>query len=103
VRVCQVFEQLPTGGDLTQLRSVVSDLETQLRCPVKSCPAWGNPVPDTVLQLAAQQDCDVIMLGASREGLLRQVIKGNIPEAITRDSPCSVILVRGAITTGSDP
>lgn len=98
VRVCQVFENLPSGEDLSQLQNVVTDLATQIHCPVKSCPAWGNPVPDAVLQLAAQQNCDVIMLGTSREGLLRQVIKGNIPEAITRDSPCSVILVRGAIT-----
>ena len=54
-----------------------------------------------MVDLAAEQGCDVIMLGASREGLLQQVIKGNIPEAITRASPCSVILVRGAVASGS--
>lgn len=101
VRVCQVFEQLPAIGELTLLRTVVADLEARLHCPVRTCPAWGAPVPEAVLQVATQQSCDVIMLGASREGLLKQVIKGNIPEAIMRDSACSVILVRGAITTHS--
>ncbi|WP_302849270.1 universal stress protein [Leptolyngbya iicbica] len=38
---------------------------------------------------------DVILLGASREGLLTQAIKGNIPEAIARRSHCNVILFRG--------
>jgi chloride channel protein, CIC family len=51
-----------------------------------------------VLQLAAAEACDVMVLGASREGLLQQVIKGNIPEAIARSSNQTVILVRGAIT-----
>lgn len=102
VKVCQVFEQRPKAEELAHLHAVVADLETHLNCPVGVCPAWGNSVPEAVLQVAAQQNCDVIMLGASREGLLQQVIKGNIPEAITRDSRCSVILVRDAITTPTD-
>jgi chloride channel protein, CIC family len=40
----------------------------------------------------------VILLGASRESLLQQAIKGNIPEAIARNSPCTVILVRDKIS-----
>ncbi|MCY7275399.1 MAG: universal stress protein [Phormidesmis sp. CAN_BIN44] len=39
----------------------------------------------------------MIVLGATREGLLQQVIKGNIPEEIARQCDCTVILVRGAI------
>lgn len=98
VQICQVFEQLPTPRELSYLQQVVADLGTQLSGLVRTCPTWGSSVPEAVLQVATQQNCDVIMLGASREGLLRQAIKGNIPEAITRDSNCSVILVRGAIT-----
>jgi CIC family chloride channel protein len=43
----------------------------------------------------------VIVLGASREGLLQQAIKGNIPEAIARYGDRTVILVRGAIAAQS--
>jgi CIC family chloride channel protein len=37
------------------------------------------------------------VLGASREGLLQQAIKGNIPAVIASGVECTVILVRGAI------
>jgi CIC family chloride channel protein len=54
-------------------------------------------VPEAIIELAQKKQCDVIILGASREGLLKQVMHGNIPEAIARNSNCTVILVRGAI------
>ncbi len=97
LRICQVFDPAESDG-LDQLHSLVADLGDRLGCPVEACPVWGRPVAEAVVDLATEKACDVIMLGASREGLLQQVIKGNIPEAITRASPCSVILVRGAVT-----
>ncbi|MBF2072394.1 MAG: chloride channel protein [Synechococcales cyanobacterium C42_A2020_086] len=98
VRICQVFEEkLPhLAQDL--LQDTVADLAERLNCPVLARPIWGHSVPEAITQLAQREQCDVIMLGASREGLLQQVIKGNIPESIARDSNCTVILVRGAIT-----
>jgi CIC family chloride channel protein len=38
-----------------------------------------------------------VVLGASREGLLQHVVKGNIPEALARGVSSTVILVRNAI------
>lgn len=99
IDICQVFEQPPSFNETTLLRQTVTNLEAQLDCPVRSCLLQGNSVPEAVLQTATRKNCDVIMLGASREGLLQQVIKGNIPELISRNSYCNVILVRGAITT----
>ncbi|MCY7393576.1 MAG: universal stress protein, partial [Leptolyngbyaceae cyanobacterium CAN_BIN12] len=49
-----------------------------------------------VVDMAQNDQCDVIVLGASREGLLQQAIQGNIPEAIARNCDCTVILVRKA-------
>lgn len=99
VRICQVFDQPPSSSEADRIQEIVTDLEDQLNCPARSCLVWGKSVPDAVLEIAQLRNCDVIMLGASREGMLRQVITGNIPEVITRDSHCSVILVRSAITT----
>jgi CIC family chloride channel protein len=48
--------------------------------------------------LAHTQHYDVVVLGASREGLLQQVVHGNIPEAIARGVNSTVILVRGALS-----
>ncbi|MBE9177814.1 chloride channel protein [Oculatella sp. LEGE 06141] len=96
VLICQIFEAHQQKPDTTQLTAVVADLSDRLNCPVAALPVWGNSVPEVVTQLAQQEATDVIMLGASREGLLKQVISGNIPEAIARHSNQTVILVRGA-------
>lgn len=98
VRICQVFEQRPSPAQLKALTHVVQNLSLHLDCPIIARPLWEGSVPEAVMQLAWQEHCDVIMLGASREGLLQQVIKGNIPEAIASHSNRTVILVRGPVT-----
>jgi chloride channel protein, CIC family len=99
VRVCQVFDTEPSPLETQPLRQLAQDLSTRIDSPIRSQPLWGQPIADAILQIAQTDYFDVIMLGASREGLLRQVIKGNIPEAIASQSHSTVILVRGAITT----
>lgn len=98
VKICRIFDQQPTLTEISQLQELAMDTAAAIDCVVAALPLWGLPVAEAVVRLAAQKQCDVIMLGASREGLLQQVIRGNIPEAITRESRCTVILVRGAIT-----
>jgi CIC family chloride channel protein len=49
---------------------------------------------EAIVGLADRNQCDVIVLGASRKSLLKQVVTGNIPESIARQSHCTVILVR---------
>lgn len=101
IRICQVFEQEPTWSETKALCQAAQMLAAQTSGSVLPRPLWGHSVPDAVLDLAQQEQCDVIMLGASREGLLKQVIRGNVPEAIASQSHCTVILVRGAITAAS--
>jgi chloride channel protein, CIC family len=50
-----------------------------------------------MIDLAAEKQCDAIILGASREDLLQQTIQGNIPEAIAQGSDCTVIVVRSEL------
>lgn len=97
VRLCQVFESSTATCDTTVLRQAMYILGDRLKKVVRATPIWGNSVSEAVINLAHQDHYDVIVLGASREGMLQQAIKGNIPETIARDSACAVILVRGAI------
>ena len=60
-------------------------------------PVIASSVVEGVIDLLKAQNIDVIVLGASREGLLQQAINGNIPAAIAGSVDCTVILVRGAI------
>jgi chloride channel protein, CIC family len=97
VRVCQVFPNQPSTEDTVELHQTVKQLSSQLDQTVIARSLWEGSVTEAITQLAKRDRCDVMMLGASREGLLQQVLRGNVPEAIARDSDCTVILVRGAI------
>ncbi|NJO43048.1 MAG: CBS domain-containing protein [Cyanobacteria bacterium RU_5_0] len=103
IQICQVFTSEPDFSETSALRQIVYDLRNQLNCSVMARLVYNRSVPDAVIQLAWRERCDVIMLGATREGLLQQAIKGNIPEAIAHNSNRTVILVRGAITAENNP
>ncbi|MGQ4646311.1 chloride channel protein [Lyngbya aestuarii] len=96
IRLCQVFSNSEDVFETTVLEQTASMLSRRLRAEVVIAPVCANSVPEAVLDLAQKNQCDVIILGASREKLLQQVIKGNIPEVIARQSGCTVIVVRGA-------
>ena len=98
VRICQVFDKDSTDLDMAQLNQTIQTLAPKLSCPIVARPICAPSVTDAITDLARSERSDIIMLGASREGLLQQVIKGNIPESIARNSNRTVILVRGAIT-----
>jgi CIC family chloride channel protein len=64
---------------------------------VVSSSVCAKTIPEAVLALAETYKSDAIILGASREGIFQQAIKGNIPEAIALNSNCTAIVVRGAL------
>ena len=69
-------------------------LSKKLRTEVKAITLKSNSVPKAVINLARIDECDVVMVGASREGFLQHTINGNIPEAIARGVNSTAILVR---------
>src|SRR5919199_543095 len=95
IGVAQVFTPSTLLPDTTMLEKAAFLLSQKLSCPVMTIPVRSYSVSDAVIQLAHTQQCDVVVLGASREGLLQQVVHGNIPEAIARGVDSTVILVRG--------
>ena len=97
VFLCQVHQPERSPADIEALKDAMVFLSNRLRCPVVLRSVCANSVSEAVVDLAQKDQCDVIVLGATREGLLQQVIKGNIPEEIARQCDCTVILVRGAI------
>jgi CIC family chloride channel protein len=105
VRFCQVFAPSHIVADTPILDQAVHHLRRQIqtrnktspRVPVLATHIRGSSVSEAVIKLAQADECDVVVLGASREGLLQQVMQGNIPEAIARGCQCTVILVRCAL------
>jgi universal stress protein E len=52
----------------------------------------GEPAA-LILQLMAEIDVRVVVLGLSRHSLLEQVVFGSITQAVTLESPCDVLLI----------
>ncbi|MFB2938663.1 chloride channel protein [Aerosakkonemataceae cyanobacterium BLCC-F154] len=95
VRITQVFSKSKSLPDTKGLEKAAKFLSNQINHPVITIPVCATSVSEAVIDIACKDQCDAIILGASRDGLLQQVIKGNIPEAIARGCDCTVILVRG--------
>ncbi|ARV59142.1 chloride channel protein [Nostocales cyanobacterium HT-58-2] len=94
ITLCQVFQPTEAMPDTTLLEKSLHFLECRVNGKVLATPVQSNSVAEAVLECAEQDNSDVIILGASRESLLKQVMQGNIPEKISRKSHCTVIMVR---------
>ncbi len=97
LKVAQVFPPSTLLPDTTGLEKAAYFLSHKINTGVAAIPVRSYSVSEAVIHLAQADQCDVVVLGASREGLLQQVINGNIPEAIARGVDSTVILVRGAL------
>ncbi len=96
IKLCKVLQPTESTPDTTCLDTSIRFLHRKVRCQVIATPVYASSVPEGVIRCAEEYHSDVIILGASREGLLQQTILGNIPETISRKSDCTVILVRSA-------
>jgi len=101
IRLCQVSQPAASPPDETVLEDASHFLKQRLSYPVISTPVCAESVPDAAIDLVQKKQCDAIVLGASREGMLTQAIRGNIPETIARNCNCTVILVRSAVNQDS--
>jgi CIC family chloride channel protein len=95
--ICQVHLPSETEPNFKQLEKTAKSLEKRLNLPVIPIPLCAASIAEAIITLASVEDCSLVMLGASREGLLKQAIYGNIPNAIAQGVNSTVILVRGAI------
>ena len=96
IKLCQVHQSSVAESDRHELKQAAEFLKRKVSCEVVTTSVCAKSVSDALIDLAQNNECDAIVLGASREGLLKQVIHGNIPEAVARGCDCTVILVRSA-------
>jgi CIC family chloride channel protein len=76
------------------LSILADDLETTLNRPVRTHVVTHTSVSEAILGLSRQCQSDAILLGASRENLLSQVLKGNVPLEIAQQTDITIILLR---------
>ncbi|MFM7888203.1 MAG: universal stress protein, partial [Pseudanabaena sp.] len=94
IYLCQVFSPNDKDYESSQLEKCADLLYKSLRFSVGKISVCAKSIADAVVDLANQQRSDVIILGASHEGFLQQMIYGNIPEAIARNSDKTIIIFR---------
>jgi nucleotide-binding universal stress UspA family protein len=64
--------------------------------------AHGKPA-DTIVQVAKEKHCDLIVLGThGRKGLAR-LLDGNLADTVTRSAPCPVLALRSSQTEAEEP
>ncbi|WP_373530385.1 chloride channel protein [Nostoc sp.] len=99
IRLAQVFKPSELKPDMTISEQAIRQLmrRRKLSSTIVALPVQADSVAEGVINLVKTEGYDVVVLGASREGLLQQAIQGNIPEAIASGVESTVILVRGAI------
>jgi chloride channel protein, CIC family len=98
IYLCQFFNPHQAQANLDNLSTAATFVREHLGTPTTILPLYSDAIAVTAIDLAIEKQCDAIILGASREGLLHQTIQGNIPEAIASGSDCTVIVVRAAIS-----
>jgi CIC family chloride channel protein len=94
-----VFKPSELEPDMRVLQEAIRTLmrRRNLSSTVVAAPVQADSVIEGVINLVKTERYDVVVLGASRESMLQQAVKGNIPEAIASGVDSTVILVRGAI------
>ncbi len=99
IHLTQVFKPFEFKPDMSVSEQAIRHLmrRRKLSSTIVALPVQADSVAEGVINLVQTEGYDVVVLGASREGLLQQAIQGNIPEAIASGVESTVILVRGAI------
>jgi chloride channel protein, CIC family len=98
IYLCQFFDASKPQPDLHPLNAKADLVRQKLGVPTTAITLHADDIAASTIDLAVEKQCDAIILGASREGLLQQTIQGNIPESIARGSDCTVIVVRQMIS-----
>jgi CIC family chloride channel protein len=96
ISLCQVFDPMEQNPNLTTLNRAAELLRPSLPGAIRKVPLYASSIPTAILNYAEDDNCDAIVLGASRAGILQQAVHGNIPAAISQNSDRTVIIVRGA-------
>ncbi len=94
VCLCQIFSPVNKKHEDSQLEKYADSLDKSLGFSVSTVPIYSESIADAIIDLADEQRSDVIMLGASHESFLQQMLHGDISEQIARNSDRTIIIFR---------
>ena len=96
IHLCQVYSPYKSSPNIARLNKIAKLITDKTNLPVVSLPIADFSAPEAIARLVAKEKHDLVILGASREGLLKHALYGNIPEAIVRKVDCTVMIIRSS-------
>ena len=94
VTLCQVYTPTQKDFNYHSISQLAKAIANNTNLSVKALPIRAYSVPEAITKLQKAENYDLVVLGASSEGMLQNVVHGNIPEAIIRNVSTTVIIVR---------
>ena len=94
IQLCQVHPPIINQQPTRDFHDAASTLKQALKCQIMMLPISAYSVAEAIVKLTKQKKYGLVILGASNEGLLKQAVKGNIPEEIARYANSTVIIFR---------
>ena len=94
IQICQVTSNNRSHHFSTDFQNAAYSLQKAMNCPIIPLLISANSVSEAIINLTRRKKYGLVILGASNEGLLQNVVKGNIPEAIARHANSTVIIFR---------
>ena len=94
IQICQVSPLAQSYRFSADFQNAAHSLQKAMNCPIIPLLISANSVSEAVIGLTQRKKYGLVILGASNEGLLTNVVKGNIPEAIARRANSTVIIFR---------
>ena len=93
VPMAEVFQEI-SGYAKAELAKLAEEAR-QKGVVVSELVAQGKPSAE-IIRFAAENDVDIVVLGAHGKGMLDQALFGSTTERVVRRSPCPVLTVRPA-------
>jgi nucleotide-binding universal stress UspA family protein len=84
----------PAEGDWMALKERLRRIRApDAKIPIKRRLEEGDPAAE-ILRVAAESDCDVIMMGTHGRTWMARVLMGSVAEQVVRRATCPVLVVK---------
>jgi len=101
IQLCQVSAPDQSSDFSADFRQAAILLKGNLSYPIIPLFIPAYSVAKAVIERTERKKYGLVILGASNEGLLQNVMRGNIPEAIARHANSTVIIFRSSNSSNS--
>lgn len=92
--LCQVSTPTQKRFNLPQIQKLATAIANHTNLTTHILLIKAYSVPEAIIRLQKAENYDLVILGASSEGMLQNVVSGNIPELVIRQVSTTVIIMR---------